>query len=341
MEQKQVSRRGFFRGTVTVAGAAAAALSLEEQHLVAFQQGGAPAGAAAEGRPAGGRREQVVIPSIPGPVPTMKLGGIEVSRLIAGHNIMMGQAHEGGSGLVYVSSLVRNYFTQEKIMETLAAYEENGITCAGARMAQNMADIMKAWNAQGGKLKWMAACSSERDIPMAVDTESVLGYVHGNMSDRAIRSEDGVEQIATLMEQMEEAGMRTGVCCHTLDVPIALEEAGVKPAFYVKTINPVNYSLSGGSIPESSGENEAEQAEQAAQITADFMAKVDVPWIGFKVLGAGRVTPSNAFEAVTKMGCDGMLIGMYDFQVADNANLCKQIYQGKDDLERSRPWYES
>ena len=210
-----------------------------------------------------------------------------------------------------------------------------------ARMAANMADYMKKYKERGGNLTWMAGISSERDIPLAVETGCKLGYVHGNTSDRVITAADGTDQIAKLLDQIREAGMVGGICCHSLDVPMGCDKAGIKPDFYVKTVNPVNYYMNGGSLPESRGEGSPDLVDQAVKETSEFFASVDVPWVGFKVLGAGRAVPSTAFEYCLKLGCDALMVGMYDFQVADNANRAKALFQAKDNIERSRPWLES
>jgi hypothetical protein len=49
-------------------------------------------------------------------LPTGKIGNVKISRLILGGNLIGGSAHS--RDLIYVSSLIRNYFTDEKIMET-------------------------------------------------------------------------------------------------------------------------------------------------------------------------------------------------------------------------------
>jgi hypothetical protein len=358
MEQNQVSRRNFFK-TTTIAGAAAAALSWEEYDLLAFQQreGGAPpqggaagpgaareGGAPGQGAPGGARGgQQVVIPDIPGPVPTVKIGGLQISRLIAGHNLVVGQAHDGGSGLVYISALLRAYFTEAKVLETFSMYEKHGINCSGARMAANNSEWAKKYMAQGGKLSWLAGISSEKDIPMAVDMGSKLGYVHGNTADAAIRAADGAGSIAKLLDAIRKAKMVAGVCCHSFDVITTCEKAGVKPDFYIKTINPVNYYMNGGSAPNNSGLGAADQEsrDKAIKAIADIMASVKVPFIGFKVLAAGRANPSQAFSEAFKAGCDALLVGMYDFQVAADANLVKKLMLEKDKLGRTRPWVES
>jgi len=349
MEQRTVSRRSFFKKAAVLTGAAAGVYSMEENNLLAFQQrqGGAPPARGADGAPQGGRRggAEAALPDIPGPVPTLKLGGIEVSRLIAGHNLLVGQAHDSGSGLIYISALLRAYFTEEKVLETFAMYEKHGINCSGARMAANNSAWAKKYMAQSGKLTWMAGISSENNIPMALDMGCKLGYVHGNTADAAIRQANGTDLIAKQLDAIRKAKMAAGICCHSLEVVTSCEKAGIKPDFYLKTYNSINYYMTGGGGPAGSAgaASAPDQAarEEAAKAVIDAMASVKVPWIGFKVLAAGRVSPNQAFTECYKNGCDGLLVGMYDFQVAAGANLTKKILQEKDKLGRTRPWYES
>jgi len=282
-------------------------------------------------------------------VPTLKLGGLEISRLIAGHNLVVGQAHESGSGLLYISGLLRAYFTEDKVLETFAMYEKHGINCSGARMADDMLGYVKKYQAKGGKLKWMAGISTENDIKMALDMGCQLGYVHGNMADGALRQPDGAAAIGKLMDAIQKAKMVAGICCHSIDVVTACEKAGVKPQFYIKTFNPVNYYMNGGGVPDRpaggatglSSEAAKVEADASAKRVTDVMATIKVPFIGFKSLGAGRALPSAAFKWSFENGCDGMLVGAYDFQVAANTNLAKQILQAKDKITRTRPWFES
>src|SRR5512140_884095 len=52
-------------------------------------------------------------------------GRFELSRLIAGGNLIGGWAH--ARDLIYVSKLVKTYHTDEKVMQTLALAEKCGI----------------------------------------------------------------------------------------------------------------------------------------------------------------------------------------------------------------------
>jgi len=363
MGLEKVSRRNFFRKAATLTATTAAVYSWEEYDLLAHQQGppqGPPQGQdpARRGGPPGGRGAAQPVPDIPGPMPMGKLGNLEVSRLLAGHNLVVGQAHS--RDLLWTSQLLRAYFTEEKILQTFALYEQKGINMSLARMSAQMVDPVKKYMKNGGKLQWMAGISAveggdvSRDLAMALDMGAKAGYVHGNTADALFRAKQ-VDAIIKACEAIRKGGLVAGVCCHLIDVPMALEKAGFRPDFYIKTFNSGNYWSAGPpKEPDPNWkptETELAQAELGAwgsrnnlwdttpKQTAAFMAKVKVPWIGFKVLAAGALAPREAFRYAFQNGCDFIAVGMYDFQVADNANIAKQLLVNeKDKLGRTRPW---
>ena len=365
MASEKVSRRGFMRKAATLTAATTAVYSWEEHDLLAHQQGqppppgqrGGPPGDP-EGRGFGGGRGQAPVPDVPGPMPMGKIGNLELSRLIAGHNLVVGQAHS--RDLLWTSQLLRAYFTEEKILETFAQFEKKGINASTARMSAQMIEPVKKYMKGGGKLKWIAGISAQpdgdvsRDLAMALDIGSVAGYVHGNTADALFRAKN-IAAIGKAVDNLRKANLVAGVCCHLLDVPIALERAGIRPDFYMKTFHSGNYWSAGPPIEPNPNwkptETELAQAELGAwgtrnniwdttpKQTAAFMANLNLPWIGFKVLAAGALSPREAFRYSFQNGCDFVMVGMYDFQVADNANIAKQILVvEKDKLVRTRPW---
>lgn len=46
-----------------------------------------------------------------------------------------------------------------------------------------------------------------------------------------------------------------------------------------------------------------------------MMAGIDLSWIAYKVLAAGRVEPETAFHYAPEGGADFLNVGMFDFQV--------------------------
>ena len=96
----QLNRRGFLKKSM-VAPAAALALSFEEKALLASttkKPAAVMPGGSAKGLPVG------------------KIGNVTISRLFTGGNLISGFAHS--RDLIYVSSLLNQYFTDDKVMET-------------------------------------------------------------------------------------------------------------------------------------------------------------------------------------------------------------------------------
>ena len=58
-------------------------------------------------------------------LPTGKIGNVRISRLICGSNPIIGSAHD--RDLIYVAALMRQYFTDRRIMDLWRICEECGV----------------------------------------------------------------------------------------------------------------------------------------------------------------------------------------------------------------------
>ena len=70
--------------------------------------------------------------------------------------------------------------------------------------------------------------------------------------------------------------------------------------------------------------------------TIEFMKTLKKPWIAFKVLAAGAITPEDGFRYAFENGADFICVGMYDFQIVDDVNILLNILN--QNLQRDRPW---
>jgi radical SAM superfamily enzyme YgiQ (UPF0313 family) len=77
------------------------------------------------------------------------------------------------------------------------------------------------------------------------------------------------------------------------------------------------------------------------QAVIDFMATVQKPWIAFKILAAGAIQPRAAFPYSFNGGADFILVGMFDWQVEENAKLARRVIAAaaSPDSKRTRPWH--
>ena len=138
--EKTSKRRDLLKGTLAAAAAGALALSLEEQALAAADPSVSTESAA---EPAADL------------LPTGKIGKVNVTRLICGGNLISGFAHS--RDLIYVSAMLKHYFTDEKVWETLHLCEQAGINTALLRNDDQVIRILdEYWKKRGGKIQWRA-----------------------------------------------------------------------------------------------------------------------------------------------------------------------------------------
>ena len=87
--------------------------------------------------------------------------------------------------------------------------------------------------------------------------------------------------------------------------------------------------------PEDVGRNDNYWCRNPEEVIA-AMARIKRPWIAFKVLAAGAIPPRAGFSYALKNGADFLLVGMFDWQIAEDVNLARRMFAN---LERPRPLY--
>jgi hypothetical protein len=280
-------------------------------------------------------------------VPTGKIKDIVLSRILAGGNLISGFAHS--RDLIYVSSWLKTYFTDEKVIETLWLCEACGINTAVLRTDVNTIRILDKYWKRGGKIQWLAQTypkgSDITNVKMAIDNGAIGAFVMGNISDQIVFDKK-IDDLIKPIEFIQSQGLIAGAAAHSIKVPMACVESGIKTDFFMKTFHHSNY-WSATSIdplnPElpKQGNDHNESHDNiwcmSDTITADFFKTNTTPWIAYKVLAAGAIKPEDGFRHAFANGADFACVGMFDFQVIENANTAYKILNS--DLKRERKWY--
>ncbi|MEE8397737.1 MAG: hypothetical protein V3S89_01945 [Desulfobacterales bacterium] len=289
-------------------------------------------------------------------LPKGKIGDIEISRIICGSNLFWGAAHS--RELKYVSRLLRSYFTKDKIFETLQLCEENGINTniGDAGMVESYREE------RGGSMQSIAQVDPDNyrhrpdgavvtttdDIHRIIDQTAERGAVGiliiGVRADRYVKA-NRLDLIEEFITYGKKAGLITGVGGHDKRVPEACEKAGIDTDFYFKTIHHDGYY---SALPKEKREPFLVDSygpgdhdciwEQYPEETIEIMKTVKKPWIGFKVLAAGALDPRDGFAFAFRNGADYACVGMFDWQVREDALIAKEILATSEVSDRPRPW---
>ncbi len=321
---KPLARRSFLKKSI----AASLAASLEEHRLLQA----APGDAALSPPPPAAlcRRWHGVI------------GKVKISRLICGGNLISGYAHS--RDLIYVSNLLKHYFTDEKIIETWALCEKYGInTMIFNPTDEHALAVYRKYRKQGGRIQYLAQISPQpgefqKVVGQAVDDGAVGAYLTGNLGDEWTR-DNKVGLIGELVTLIKQHKLIAGVGGHELRTVTTVEKAGIAPDFYVKTLHSNNYWSKrqpgqDKDVIENYGIDNYWCKDP--EDTIRYMSEMERPWIAYKVLAAGAILPKAGLKHAFENGADFALVGMFDFQVAEDVRLANELLASQ--LDRQRDW---
>ncbi len=309
------------------------------QSVLASATAGISAQAADSAAPAA---KSNVVPGSKGQMPVGKIGKLTVSRLISGGNLISGWAHS--RDLHYVPSLMRHYNTEEKVMDTLQLMEEHGVNAIIADPAKKPKDVFaRYWKERGGKIQWIAEGHPDMkdwktDIKSSIDFGASAVYVQGVIGDKWLNA-GRIDLLGGCVDFIKSLGVPGGVGAHKLEVIMESEKRKFGAEFYVKTLHHTKYWSA--RRPDQSldvVDNNADNYwDMDPERTIRFMQEVQKPWIAFKTLAAGAIRPESGFRYAFENGADFICVGMFDFQVAQNAQLTLSVL--KETQNRDRSWY--
>jgi hypothetical protein len=230
--------------------------------------------------------------------------------------------------------------------------ERTGINTINIGFPSN--ELLKKYRkATGSKIKVITQIAADvkdestlfDNLYQAIDFGVDIIQIQGNWVDWMVRDQH-VDRIGRLLAKIKEEGFTAGLASHTIDSLSACADQGIIPDYYMKTMHHDQYWSAHpreNRIPfETDGPNNLDHNKYHNNLfcpfpdrTIEFVSKATVPVMGFKILAAGAIQPEDGFRWAFDNGADFICVGMFDFQIVRDVNICLDTLQ-KVEAEKSR-----
>jgi hypothetical protein len=242
----------------------------------------------------------------PPSLPTIRLGGLEVSRFILGSNPFWGYSHKSAA----LDEEMRRFHTDERIMQILEEAAECGLTAVASPPEERWTNFYPRYLERGGRLKiWLSQCDRApdymlRDIDRSVKAGARAIFIQGARVEEQYAA-GRFDTLRSWIERIKEAGLPAGCAAHWPEVHPELERRKFPTDFYYQCF--YNASKSSDYAP----------AEREKAV--ETVLQLEKPVVAYKILAAGRLPASEGFEYAFNhiRSKDGVCVGIYAQRAID------------------------
>ena len=251
-------------------------------------------------------------------LPTVKLGNTEITRLIVGGNPFSGNSHWSEER----DWEMRNFFTYDKIKETLFHCEECGINTMLLRGDMHIMRLILEYRQQGGTMNWIAMTGGEflsydGHVNQILQYGPKAIYHHGSVTDQMFKAGQ-YDELKRRIDVIKSKGLPAGLGTHMPEVIEYAEEHDWGVDFYMACV----YNISRTDRVSSAITGRANNGEIFDELDPYLMYRTirqtPKPCLAFKILGAGRRCQSQehvylgfhqAFHNIKPS--DAVVVGVY------------------------------
>lgn len=254
-------------------------------------------------------------------LPTVRIGTLEVSRLILGSNPFWGYSHKSPQ----LDEEMKRHHTDERIMQILDEAADCGLTALASPPDERWVNLWARYLEKGGRLKiWISQCHGHPEqMPEEIDRSVKAGakaiFIQGARVEEQF-GRGNFDVLRSWIERIKLAGLPAGAAAHWPEIHPELEWRKFPTDFYYQCF--YNVSKSNDYSP-------AEREKAVGTIKA-----LEKPVIAYKILAAGRLSASEGFEYAFNHIArkDGVCVGIYAQraidQIRQNATYTETLTSG-------------
>jgi len=270
------------------------------------------------------------------PLPKVRFGKAEITRLIIGSNPFYGYSHFN----LVLDRTMREWMTQDRKMEVLHRCEQFGIKTWQLHYNDQPVEDFKRYRAEGGKMNLIllgdfALMKDLTLLPRVAKEMAPLGIGHhGNRTDERFRNGE-MDKVREFLKAVRDTGVMVGLSAHNPEVIDMVESQGWDIDYYQTCLYRV--SRTPDEARKVLGESPIGEIylEKDPERMCKVIRQTKKPCLAFKVLGAGRsINSPQAIESAFRFALtnikptDAIIVGMfprYKDEVRENTELVRRI----------------
>jgi len=251
------------------------------------------------------------------------IGTAQVSGLCIGGNPFSGFSHQNQER----TREMLDYYTPERIKETVGAAEHSGINTFFGRTDDHIFGILRQYWDQGGTIQWFAQVCTERDQPDswkkwlagAAELGATAAYLHGGVVD--FWYANGLfDNFREALQRMRDAGVVAGFAAHKPEAHAWIRDHLDVDFQMCSYYNPTDRSRQAEHISLDEKWNDKDREKMLA-----IIASIDRSVVHFKIFASGNKPVLPAFEILGRSMRESDVACVGFFVKDDPAMIAKDV----------------
>ena len=239
-----------------------------------------------------------------------KVGGVEISRLALGGDLIAGHAH--ARDLIWTDEFMRRYNGGVTLGRTVRYCLHCGIDAVFAEPAF-LAPMLAEAKAFGKELKAFANCADAKDAALAASGGARGVYLRPETADALARKGDAAG-MKSILAALKGPGLPTGVGAEDVATVKFCVANGIVPDFWVLAFHSLDY-------PAARMETRCNNIWCLDPKTAaEFMKTRPEPWVAIRGMAGGAITPAAAYRFARDNGATAVAIDLLDYRIVETVN---------------------
>ena len=245
-----------------------------------------------------------------------KLGGVEISRLALGGDLIAGHAH--ARDLIWTDEFMRRYNSGATLPRTVRYCLYCGIDAAFVEPEFITTMLAEAGRARSpsaphGELKIFANCVDAKDAALAAQGGAKGVYLRPETADAFAKKGDAAG-LKAAFSALRDTKLPVGVGAEDVTTVKFCVENGIVPDYWVLAYHSLDY-------PAATMETKCNNIWCVDPVAAAaYMKTRPEPWVAIRGLAGGAIDPVQAYRFAVDGGAAAVAIDLLDYRIVETVN---------------------